>query len=264
MLMGARHGATSWRRAPTRSWARCRGRRPASARAVNDTTRQMGGAVGVAVFGSLMASHFTTAIDRQARLGAARRAVRSGEGQRRPGASASRRRSPAAQPFRDADRHRGERQLRERPAHQSALVAAGITLLAAVGVALFLPARARDEVDAECLRSRARAGAGGGRPDDASATPRTGDAEVRRRVGRATPRATRRSSSATLDVVHRGRLRRRQHRRGRGPRRCRQGHDLPPLREQGASSSSRRSADGAHRRRPAARHRRPARRPHQR
>ena len=27
--------------------------------AVNDTTRQIGGAVGVAVFGSLMASHFT-------------------------------------------------------------------------------------------------------------------------------------------------------------------------------------------------------------
>ena len=30
--------------------------------AVNDTTRQMGGAVGVAVFGSLMASHFTSSI----------------------------------------------------------------------------------------------------------------------------------------------------------------------------------------------------------
>ena len=34
--------------------------------AVNDTTRQMGGAVGVAVFGSLMASHFTTTFSRQA------------------------------------------------------------------------------------------------------------------------------------------------------------------------------------------------------
>ena len=30
--------------------------------AVNDTTRQMGGAVGVAVFGSLMASHFTSQV----------------------------------------------------------------------------------------------------------------------------------------------------------------------------------------------------------
>ena len=30
--------------------------------AVNDTTRQMGGAVGVAVFGSIMASHFTSSV----------------------------------------------------------------------------------------------------------------------------------------------------------------------------------------------------------
>src|SRR5438874_10725970 len=30
--------------------------------AVNDTTRQMGGAIGVAVFGSLMASHFTSSV----------------------------------------------------------------------------------------------------------------------------------------------------------------------------------------------------------
>ena len=36
--------------------------------AVNDTTRQMGGAVGVAVFGSLMASHFHTHDQRQARV----------------------------------------------------------------------------------------------------------------------------------------------------------------------------------------------------
>ena len=42
--------------------------------AVNDTTRQMGGAVGVAVFGSLMSSHFTSAMaDRLGGIAARRR-----------------------------------------------------------------------------------------------------------------------------------------------------------------------------------------------
>ena len=114
--------------------------------AVNDTTRQMGGAIGVAVFGSLMASHFTSSMAGKLGVGAAGRAGRSGEGQRRPGA-----------------RHRGEGRRARSPSaaqivaaandsfvsglHIIGVVAAVITLLAAVGVLIFLPARARDEVD---------------------------------------------------------------------------------------------------------------------
>ena len=41
--------------------------------AMNDTTRQMGGAVGVAVFGSIMASHFTSSFTRQGEGDPARR-----------------------------------------------------------------------------------------------------------------------------------------------------------------------------------------------
>ena len=53
--------------------------------AVNDTTRQMGGAVGVAVFGSLMASHFHSTISDKLGSRLPPRLVRPGEGQRRPG-----------------------------------------------------------------------------------------------------------------------------------------------------------------------------------
>ncbi len=53
--------------------------------AVNDTTRQMGGAVGVAVFGSLMASHFHSTITDKLGSVLPAAAVRAGEGQRRPG-----------------------------------------------------------------------------------------------------------------------------------------------------------------------------------
>ena len=48
--------ASSWRRPPSRSWARCRRPRPACGSAVNDTTRQTGGALGVAVIGSMFAA----------------------------------------------------------------------------------------------------------------------------------------------------------------------------------------------------------------
>src|SRR6185295_17222710 len=58
--------------------------------AVNDTTRQMGGAIGVAVFGSLMASHFTSGVSG----GFAGRAATV-----------------------RADRHRGPRELRQWSAH---------------------------------------------------------------------------------------------------------------------------------------------------
>ena len=109
--------------------------------AVNDTTRQMGGAVGVAVFGSLMASHFTERDDRQDRR---RRdpaaAVRAGERQRRARA----RRWPRRPPRRGSSPTSIVTAANDSfvsGLHLVAVVAAGITVLAAIGVALFLPAR---------------------------------------------------------------------------------------------------------------------------
>ena len=65
---------------------------------------------------------------------------------------------PGAQPFCGQIVDRGERQLRQRPAHQSALVAAGITLLAARRRRA-VPAGPRSRRGRrERLRSRARAG----------------------------------------------------------------------------------------------------------
>jgi Na+/melibiose symporter-like transporter len=113
--------------------------------AVNDTTRQMGGAVGVAVFGSLMASHFTNSMTSKlsstlppdlfervkdnvaSALGIATRI-------------------PEAQQFRSQIVSAANESFVS-GLHIIGLIAAFITLLAAVGVLIFLPARARDEVD---------------------------------------------------------------------------------------------------------------------
>lgn len=111
--------------------------------AVNDTTRQMGGAVGVAVFGSVMASHFTSSITSKldghvpARLLAA---VSNNIGQT-IGISNDPHTSPAlASQIADAARESFISGL-----HVIGIAAAAVTLLAAIGVALFLPARALPE-----------------------------------------------------------------------------------------------------------------------
>src|SRR6266508_948449 len=111
--------------------------------AVNDTTRQMGGAIGVAVFGSLMASHFTSTItDKIGSLVPAPlfAQVKDNVGQ----AIGVARQAPAARPFSgqiiDAARDSFVSGL-----HIIGPVAGAITLLAAIGVARFLPARARDD-----------------------------------------------------------------------------------------------------------------------
>jgi EmrB/QacA subfamily drug resistance transporter len=111
--------------------------------AVNDTTRQMGGAIGVAVFGSLMASHFTRSITDK--IGGVVPAslfeqVKDNVGE----AVGVARQAPAARPFSDQIISAANDSFVS-GIHIIGLVAAGITLLAAVGVALFLPARARDE-----------------------------------------------------------------------------------------------------------------------
>jgi Na+/melibiose symporter-like transporter len=109
--------------------------------AVNDTTRQMGGAVGVAVFGSIMASHYTSEVTKK--LGGdlpARvvRAVANNVGQAvgiakqtRPALS-SQIASAAKESFVSG-------------LHIIGVAAAGISLIAVIGVLLFLPARARDD-----------------------------------------------------------------------------------------------------------------------
>jgi EmrB/QacA subfamily drug resistance transporter len=111
--------------------------------AVNDTTRQMGGAVGVAVFGSLMASHFHSTIAEK--LGGVLPAplfaqVRDNVGQ----AIGVAKQVPAARPYAGRIASAANDTFVS-GLHIVGLVAAGITLLAALGVVLFLPARARDD-----------------------------------------------------------------------------------------------------------------------
>jgi EmrB/QacA subfamily drug resistance transporter len=110
--------------------------------AVNDTTRQMGGAVGVAVFGSLMASHFHSTISDK--LGSSIPAglfaqVKDNVGQA-VGVAAK---SPSARPF-SGQIITAAQDTFVSGLHMIGLVAAGITLLAAAGVWLFLPARGHD------------------------------------------------------------------------------------------------------------------------
>jgi hypothetical protein len=108
--------------------------------AVNDTTRQMGGAIGVAVFGSIMASHFTSEVTRKLSgtlppelLTVVRDNVGQAIGIANQGSS--------AQPFADQIiRASGESFVSG--LHIVGIAAAGITLLAAIGVAIFLPSRA--------------------------------------------------------------------------------------------------------------------------
>ena len=106
--------------------------------AVNDTTRQMGGAIGVAVFGSLMASHFTSSMT--GKLGGLLpdglfTQVKDNISQALGIAT----RVPAAQPFREQIVTAANDSFVS-GLHIIGLVAAVITLLAAVGVAIWLPA----------------------------------------------------------------------------------------------------------------------------
>jgi Na+/melibiose symporter-like transporter len=109
--------------------------------AVNDTTRQMGGAIGVAVFGSLMASHFTSTVGAGLR-GAVPPTIVTQIGDNIGQAVGVATETPAAKPYAtqilDVAKHGFVSGL-----HTIGFVAAGVVLLAAIGVALFLPARAR-------------------------------------------------------------------------------------------------------------------------
>ncbi len=108
--------------------------------AMNDTTRQMGGAIGVAVFGSIMASHFTASVseklggDLPARV---LRAVGNNVGQAVGIAHQS---SPSV----SAQIANAAKESFVTGLHIIGIAAAVITLVAALGVLVFLPARPRD------------------------------------------------------------------------------------------------------------------------
>jgi Na+/melibiose symporter-like transporter len=109
--------------------------------AVNDTTRQMGGAIGVAVFGSIMASHYTSSIT--AKLGADVPArVLSAIGNNVGQAVGIAKQTP---PPLGAKIAAAAKDSFVSGLHIIGFAAAGITFIAVVGVLLFLPARAPDE-----------------------------------------------------------------------------------------------------------------------
>jgi EmrB/QacA subfamily drug resistance transporter len=109
--------------------------------AVNDTTRQMGGAIGVAVFGSIMASHFTSSVtaklsgDLPARVLSA---VGNNVGQ--AVGIAQQTRPPLSAQIASAAKESFVSGM-----HVIGFAAAAITFVAVIGVVLFLPARARNE-----------------------------------------------------------------------------------------------------------------------
>jgi len=111
--------------------------------AVNDTTRQVGGAVGVAVLGSLLASRFTSSMTTKLSHALPPQLfslVRNNVGQ----AVGVARQAPQAKPF-TAQIIRAANESFVGGMHVAFTVAAGITFVAALGVARYLPARPREE-----------------------------------------------------------------------------------------------------------------------
>jgi EmrB/QacA subfamily drug resistance transporter len=112
--------------------------------AVNDTTRQVGGALGVAIVGSVMSSLYrgdmTEVVRRSALEGGAADAVRSSLG----GALEVARQLPADA---GAALARTAREAFVSGMHRGVLVAAAAALIGAVVTAVWLPARAHDHVE---------------------------------------------------------------------------------------------------------------------
>lgn len=114
--------------------------------AVNDTTRQMGGAIGVAVFGSLMASHFTSSVG-DALRGVVPAQVLTQIGDNVGQAVGVAHESPAAKQY-APQILAASKEAFTGGLHIVGFVAAGVTLIAAIGVAIFLPSRAPAETEA--------------------------------------------------------------------------------------------------------------------
>ena len=92
--------ASRWRPPPTRSWARCRVAKASVGSAVNDTTRTIGGALGVAVLGSLLSSGYRGDMESRGRRRRRRAATRSPARSASPAGSAARRRRGSPRPRR--------------------------------------------------------------------------------------------------------------------------------------------------------------------
>ncbi|MDQ6928918.1 MAG: DHA2 family efflux MFS transporter permease subunit [Actinomycetota bacterium] len=127
--------------------------------AVNDTTRQMGGAVGVAVFGSIMTSHFTSSVSRMLNGAVPPPLVRAA-GNNVGQATAVAHQSSLA-PSVSAQIVHAAHEAFVGGLHIVGVVAAGVALLAALGVALFLPARAPDDEPPSSVVSDAEPAAAG-------------------------------------------------------------------------------------------------------
>jgi Na+/melibiose symporter-like transporter len=112
--------------------------------AMNDTTRQVGGALGVAILGSVLSSRYGTRIS-ELLPGLPPKVVDAASNN--VGEAIGFSNSPAGRPFAvqiaDASKDAFVHGL-----HTSVLLAAGVILLAALGVVLWLPAHHRDEAEA--------------------------------------------------------------------------------------------------------------------
>jgi EmrB/QacA subfamily drug resistance transporter len=180
--------------------------------AVNDTTRQMGGAIGVAVFGSLMASHFTSTMTQKVAgtlpaplLAQVRDNVGQAVGIARHGGS--------AQPY------------------------AGRILTALSPPPSPRPPRSASSCSCPPEAGTTRTWQRPARPSrwrSADGRQRRGSASARRTAARS--RLRRGDPAGNHRGVRRRWVRGRQHRRGGGPRRCRQGDRLPALRRQGGAA----------------------------
>jgi EmrB/QacA subfamily drug resistance transporter len=110
--------------------------------AVNDTTRQFGGALGIAVYGSVLASRYASHVT--TRLGGVLPGPLLAEVKDSVGSALNAAQKPAGQPFAaqiiDASRRSFVDGM-----HTAVLIAMGVLLVAAAIVLRFLPARATDE-----------------------------------------------------------------------------------------------------------------------
>ena len=128
--------------------------------AVNDTTRQVGGAVGVAVLGSLLASRFRSQITHL--LGGSVPApvvaqVKGGVAQ----ALSTAARNPQAKPYASRIIHAADSSFVS-GFHMAAVVAAIVIGVAACSVLVWLPSRARDEEPAPTMDAELAPVGGGG------------------------------------------------------------------------------------------------------
>ena len=113
--------------------------------AMNDTTRQVGGAVGVAVLGSILTSRYSSEI-LAALGGKVPPALASSVSDNVSHAVAVAKNVPAAKPFQATIVSAAHNSFMT-GLHAATLIAGFITLIAAAGVFLWLPAKARPQVD---------------------------------------------------------------------------------------------------------------------